>query len=544
MPPKANAMRSVCAALLLALLAACAGRLEAAPPANTPRASVLPISIVPYPQRLVRAPGEFVSRTPIAPRCEESLAGGSGGYEIAVHASGIRMRAHDDAGCFYARQTLAQLTVRRNRAYAVPAVQVLDSPRYAWRGIHLDLARRYFSVATIERLISLEARYKLNILHLHLTDDQAWRLPSTAYAQLPSAQHYSRAQLREIVRFASQRYVTIVPEIDLPAHSSAAIRAYPQLACRRSDELCPGAAARFADTVLREAATIFPGPYVHVGGDETQSWNAAELRAFEAHVAHTLSELHRRAVAWDDQGSTAPDQTLLTVWHAGDAAAFAAARNHDVVMVPDGPLYFDAAQGDRAQEPAATPYVSTIEEVYAYDPAVRAGGIEAAEWTERIAGEHALWYSLLPRALALGEIAWTLPAHKDWHRFYAALPAQLAWLQRHGYGARIPNPIFGLADARARYASVAGNIDGAIAYVDGKSVTVRIDEAMPQSAIWYRTGNSSSWHRYRKPFRVSAGITVLAYAKTSRAQSAQSMLRTRERATPAGSRSFDAIVSP
>ena len=529
------------AALCCAILSAgCAPKTE-----DTPALRALPV--VPYPQLLQRERGY---RTDARAHVDARIISGfrphvEGAYTLDVTPGGVRIRAGSAAGVFYASETLEQLTSNENGRPVTPAVHVEDAPRFAWRGVQLDVARHWFDIATLERFVDLAARYKLNVVHLHLTDDNAWRLPSAAFPLLPSRAHYTVQQLRELQTYATRRFVTIVPEVDMPAHSAAAIRAYPRLGCGRTNELCFSAANGFAGTILGEVAHMFSSQYVHVGGDEVESWSSAQRTQFEAYVAATLRGMHRIPMLWDDEADAAPAQTAIEVWHLGNAAARAVQRGHAIVMAPDGPLYFNAAQGAPAQEPPASRYVSTLEQVYAYDPAIRPMGLEAAIWTEEIATPDMLWYMLLPRELALAENAWTLPARKSWPRFYAALPAQLLWLSANGYTARIPNVMFRLQSSAARYRSIAGNIDGAIATIPSARAPVALEEVFSGAAVFYRSNTSARWIRYARPFRVSAGTTVTARACTRDRCSAVSTLQLRfSKSTPSGSLSYDRIVSP
>jgi hexosaminidase len=530
----------------LLLLAGCVNPPAHRAPVDPPRRYA--VSIVPQPRFVRFERGVFVWHNPavIDARLSRALptANVAGSYTLDVSPRGIRIRARDPAGLFYARETLEQATTSAGSKFIAPAMHVEDAPRYSWRGIHLDVARHYFDLRALEKLVDAASRYKLNILHLHFTDDRAWRLPSKAFPRLPSTQHYTAQQIHELVRYAGRHFMTIVPEIDVPAHSTAAIRAYPQLACGQSDELCPARANAFADAVLAEVARMFPAPLIHTGGDEVESWTTSERSAFERHIAATLHRLNREPVVWDDEADVAGSGSTIVVWHLGDAAR-RAALHHRIVMAPDGPLYFNAAQGDRSQEPPASRYVSTLEEVYSYSPDTPALGMEATLWTERIATPDALWYMLLPRELALAESAWDLPTEKNWTRFYGALGPQLTWLGRHGYTFRIPNVMFGVKDGSARFGSISGQMNGAVATVDRPAATLALSDALPGATLWYRIGEDSPWRRYRRAIAVAVGSDVYAYATANRAHSAVSKLSIRA----AGrrrlfSRSFTSIVSP
>ena len=442
-----------------------------------------------------------------------------------------------------AAAALAALTVS---ACSSAANASNPAPRYEWRGIHIDVARHYFDVATLKRLVDLEAHLHLNKLHVHFTDDAAWRLPSRRYPKLTASQHYNESQLRDLVRYARSRNVDVVPEIDLPAHSAAAIRAYPELACGSAVELCPSTAAGFADTVIAEAEAVFASPWIHTGGDEVTTWSKPQRAAFEAHLAAMLARKHRTNIVWDDEADVASARTIVMVWHLGNAARDSIASGHRVIMASDGPLYFNAAQGDPKQEPPASRYVTTLEQVYAFSaPATGVLGVEATLWSEKITSADALWYMLLPRAFALAEIASLRSGDKNWHRFYRSLPARLAWLDDHGYGYRIPNVMFRVRDPRARFESVAGNVNAATVYISLPAAAITAESSLSAGTTFVRI-DGGAW----KPISHIDGIRppsiIEAYARFRGRRGAVTTLfvRRAQRKTTARSQSFDAVVSP
>ncbi|MEA2784749.1 MAG: hexosaminidase, partial [Candidatus Eremiobacteraeota bacterium] len=290
-----------------------------------------------------------------------SITGGAGrqlgseGYALAVSRAEIAVVARTPRGLFYAVQTLQQISARSGGHLRTRAVSIVDRPAYAWRGVHLDVARHFFSVPVIERYIDVAAHYKLNVFHWHLTDDQAWRLESSRYPALTAGvAHYSRADVRRIVAYAARRYVTVVPEIDLPAHANAALHAYPRLACGAGTICTNAAGLAFARDVLGDAIAQFPSPYVHAGGDEVP---APALRAqpqFTRDLERVVESRGRRFAGWDE--IVTPElspRALVTVWTSQRRAAVAAARGNDVVIAT-GPFHFDSVQGDAAQEPRGT----------------------------------------------------------------------------------------------------------------------------------------------------------------------------------------------
>ncbi|HTD38132.1 MAG TPA: family 20 glycosylhydrolase [Candidatus Limnocylindrales bacterium] len=442
---------------------------------------------------------------------------GEEGYELVVRPDGVAMRANTDAGLFYALQTLDQITSRRADALRSATVTITDRPEYRWRGIHLDVARRFFPVPVVERYIAVAARYKLNVFHWHLTDDQAWRLQSAHYPALTGGgAFYSAADVREVLAYAAARHVTVVPEIDMPAHVDAALRAYPSLACGEGVICTNGAGLAFARTVLDEAIAQFPSPYVHAGGDEVP-WPASRAQPQFTSVLERKAAAHgRRLAGWDEIVTPQLSRTtLLTVWRGRQRAALIARGGHDVVIA-SAPLYFDAAQGDPAQEPPATRHMSTLEQVYSdavLPPGLDAAssrhlaGVQANVWTEHIETEPQLFRMLLPRALALSEIAWTPRTRKDWSGFLARLPAQLAWLDAHGYAFRIPNVAFAISGGPARFDAVAGHVQSVRVTTSAPALTVTLSVPLADATIRYTTDGtppSATSAPYRGPFTVRA----------------------------------------
>jgi hexosaminidase len=419
---------------------------------------------------------------------------------------------------------------------------------YAWRGISLDVARTYFPPATIRRFITLAAHYGLNTVHLHLTDNEAWRLPTPRYPRMASAQHYTRTQIGDLVAYARARGITLVPEIDVPAHAAAAIRAYPELACGSTDTLCPQKAARFAFDAVDGAMDLFPGRYIHTGGDEVAGWSDRQRTRFERSLDAHVRKRQRTMVVWDDEADAAPPDAIVEVWHLGDAASRARRRGHLVVAANDGPLYFDAVQGSAAQEPHGTRYMSTLEEVYAFTPPQHAFGIEGVLWSEYIMNETQLWYALLPREIALGAVA-NMGKHKiPWPRFRdTVLPREFSWLLANAYGFRIPNTLMSAGGTHVRYAGVRGNQDAAQAFTSDRRALVTLRSLVPHARVFYRTAEETSWRRYVAPFYINLDRDRRVDARTLLANGragAVTSLYLRMSLHPHGSLAFDNIVSP
>lgn len=484
-------------------------------------------SIVPWP-RYVHS-GAAIGRWPSSAAITERILSpadkglGNEGYALSVTAQGVTAEANTRAGLFYAMQTFKQLIA------GSPAreMQIRDRPAYRWRGMHLDTARHFFDVATVERYIDVATHYKLNVFHWHFTDDQAWRLPVPGYPNLISGRpSYSAAQVREVVAFAARRFVTVLPEIEMPAHASAAIEAYPQFACGRSDVFCARTSTfTFLQHALAQTFDLFPGPYVHIGGDEVPlSYNEP---AFIAHIERYVGSRGRRIVGWNEilspQLST---NAIVMAWNSMRRAADAARRGNDVV-VSGWPLYFDAAQGDPMQEPRATRHVSTLNEVYSYDivPAglardrrARLLGGEAALWTERVRTPQHLFYMLLPRELALAEILWTPRAQKNWPSFLSRLPAQFAWLDAQGYAFRIPNAAISVSGDGTVFTAVPGEMQSVDAWTAASRVKIAFSAPIDGTIRYTLDGKTPAQTApaYREPVVVnlSPGVRLDVRAAT------------------------------
>ncbi len=430
---------------------------------------------------------------------------GTEGYRLEVSPDGIRITAAAGAGLFYGLQTLRQLFPPPGSepgGWAIPALAIEDVPRFPWRGLHLDVGRHFFPPEFIKRYIDLMAQWKLNTFHWHLTEDQGWRLQIRKYPRLtsvgsrrretvlgrnlnpyvgdstPYGGFYTQDQVREIVDYAADRYVTIVPEIEMPGHSLAALAAYPRLACTPGpfevgttwgvfeDIYCPSEATfTFLENVLTEVMELFPSTFIHIGGDEAPKarWKRSplaqriirreglkdehELQSWFIHRIDRFLTAHgRRLVGWDEilEGGLAPGATVMS-WR-GVAGGIAAAREgHDVVMTPTSHLYFDYYQSTPDSEPLANGGVLPLEKTYGFEPvpdsltAEEAGHVLGAQgnvWTEYIPTPAQAEYMAWPRALALAEVVWSPKERRDWNDFRSRLPVSLRLLEAQGVNYR------------------------------------------------------------------------------------------------------------
>jgi len=419
----------------------------------------------------------------------------SQGYEIDISPTRIMLSARDSQGLFYAAVTLWQLCTagagHGDDAILLPAMRVADSPRFRWRGLMLDSARHYQSPEFIMRLIDWMALHKLNVLQWHLTDDQGWRLEIRKYPRLTSVGawrvpagpaaaadidpgtgqprlyggFYSQETVRQIVAHAAERYVTIVPEIDVPGHATAAIVAYPSLGVTDlppsavpsdwgiySNLLSPKESTfEFLDNVLDEVLELFPSEFVHMGGDEAvkDQWKAsprvqARMRElgvpneaalqgyFVRRMGEYLQSRGRKLIGWDEilDAGLGPDAAVMS-WHGTEGAVVAARNGHEAVLSPAPTLYFDNAQGNSRNEPPGRENVIRLEDVYRFDPLPQSVpaqqrsyvlGLQANIWTEHIRTTDRVEYMTFPRAAAVAEVGWSAPQSIDWESFVRRLP--------------------------------------------------------------------------------------------------------------------------
>ncbi|HTT88722.1 MAG TPA: beta-N-acetylhexosaminidase [Acidimicrobiales bacterium] len=453
------------------------------------------------------------------------------GYQLRVNDRRMEVVAPSAAGVFYGTRTLRQLLpaelLRSAPAGAgvtgsAPAhgpvelegVEIEDAPRFAWRGAHLDVARHFFPKSFVLRLIDLASLHKLNMLHLHLTDDQGWRIEIDRYPLLtevgawrrespvghyregrgdgtPHGGFYTKADLAEIVAYAQRRFVTVVPEVDMPGHMLAAIASYPELGnTGRQFEVYTSwgisdhvlnleeRTVRFCTDVLDELTEIFPSPYIHIGGDEcpTTEWEASpQARGlseslglpgvgrlqgwFSAQVGAALSAKGRVTVGWTEilEGG-APPGAVVMVWRGEDArqvAIQAATTGHDVVMSPETWTYFDWSYTDRPEEPLAIRPAIDVPDVYGFEPvpaglppelAGRIIGTQCQLWTEYVPTTGHAEYLYFPRVCAFSEVAWS-PGDKSWDEFEPRLVAHMARLDALGVNYR---PLAGPSPGQAR----------------------------------------------------------------------------------------------
>lgn len=425
-------------------------------------------------------------------------------YELRIDESGIALKAPTADGLFHGLQTLRQLVPPDSQVRAIPAVRIVDAPRFPYRGLMLDVARHMISVEDIKRQLDLMARYKFNVLHWHLTDDQGWRLQIKGYPKLttvgawrketvlerklspyvgdgkPYGGFYTQAQAREVVEYAKQRHITVIPEIDMPGHMVAALAAYPELGCTpgpfevrttwgvADDILCPSEATfKFVTGVLSEVMDVFPSKYIHLGGDEapTIRWEQSALAQdiirreglknehalqgwFLRRVEHFVNEHGRKIIGWDEilDGTPSPTATVMS-WRGMAGGIKAAQLGHDVIMSPTDNVYLDYCEGKPPEEPDCMVGYLPLRKVYAFEPVTNSLTPEQAKhilggqanlWTEYLPRIDQVEAKYWPRALAVADVLWAPREVHDWDRFLKRLGPQLGALSKAGVHYRIP----------------------------------------------------------------------------------------------------------
>ncbi len=420
---------------------------------------------------------------------------GPEGYRLVVEKNNVRITGGSPAGVFYGCQTLRQLLPHEILAsqatagvkWSVPCVRILDKPRFAWRGVLLDVARHFQNVEAVKTFIDGLALYKINRMQMHLTDDQGWRVEIKKYPKLtevgawrkgkdgkPYGGFYTQEQIRELVAYAAERFITIVPEFEMPGHASAAVASYPQLSCRGvripvqtkwgifPDLYCAGndATFEFVEDVLGEVVELFPSKYIHIGGDEAKKtyWEKcpkcqARIKAeglkdehelqsyFLKRAERFLNSKGRVLIGWDEilEGGLAPRATVMS-WRGVKGGIAAARARHDVVMSPTTHCYFDYKQYLPGNPPPKPGYIS-LERVYSYEPippeldadeAQHILGAQANVWTEWLPTLAHVQRKTFPRLLALAEVVWSPKSSKNWKDFSQRLPEQKRKLKSMG----------------------------------------------------------------------------------------------------------------
>ncbi|WP_276483924.1 family 20 glycosylhydrolase [Paraflavitalea pollutisoli] len=421
------------------------------------------------------------------------------GYLLQVTSTAITLTGHDLAGVLHGIQSLRQLWQPGNARLRIPACEMTDHPRFGYRSMALDVSRHFFSIDFLQQYIDLLALYKFNTFHWHLTDDQGWRIEIKKYPRLQSVAawrsatlighkketphrfdgkryggYYTQQEVKQLVRYAAQRGITIIPEIEMPGHALAALAAYPQLGCTGGpyaaarfwgvfdDVFCAGndSVFTFLQDVLDEVMYLFPSTRIHIGGDECpktrwqqcarcqQRMKALSLKDehalqswFVQRIEQYLNSRDRQIIGWDEilEGGLAPNATVMS-WRGEEGGLQAAQQRHPVIMTPETHVYFDYYQSRRNREPVAAGHYTPLQKVYSYRPAATLAdslqryiiGLEGQAWSEYLVSEQQARYMIFPRAMALAEVAWSPDSLRQYDHFLSRLRGQTRLLQQYG----------------------------------------------------------------------------------------------------------------
>ena len=383
---------------------------------------------------------------------------GKEGYLLTVTPQFVKIEAETPAGIFYGTQTLLQLLppVIEGASASIPAVTITDRPRFAHRGAMLDVARHFFGVDDVKRVIDLMAGYKLNRLHLHLSDDQGWRIEIQSWPDLTAiggqtavggAQggFYTQADYTEIVNYAAERFIEIIPEIDMPGHTNAALSAYPELNCDGEarqpytgtevgfSSLCieKEITYQFVDDVIRELAALTPGKYIHIGGDESHSTSEDDYREFIGRAQQIVQAHGKEAIGWEEIAQTPlEDGTVAQHWFS-DYAADAVAQGAMVILSPSSKIYIDQKYDEQTPIGLSWAGLSDTRDAYEWQPETLIDGvpeenilgIEAPLWAETLETINDIEFLMFPRLLGVAELAWSPNGGTDWEAYRTRLAA-------------------------------------------------------------------------------------------------------------------------
>jgi hexosaminidase len=498
-------------------------------------------------------------------------------YELHVTKKGVQLRAGTPAGLFRGVQTLRQLmpaaieseTLITGMNWTIPCVTVSDYPRFEWRGMHLDVSRHFFEVEFIKRYIDIIAMHKMNVFHWHLVDDQGWRIEIKKYPlltevgawrvdredqpwnsrdpQKPGEKptyggFYTQEEIREIVAYAAERYITVVPEIEMPAHVGSSMAAYPEFSCTGgpftvppggvwpiTDIYCAGKEETFTflEDVLTEVMDLFPSEYIHIGGDEADKteWRKCplcqarikkeglkdeyELQSyFIKRIESFISTSGCKLIGWDEilEGGLAPGAAVMS-WQGFEGGIAAARAGHSVVMTPVSHCYFNIYQGDPATEPESFRGLLTLKKVYSFDPVPAELTHEEAEyiigaqgclWTEYVTDGSTAEYMILPRLAALAEVVWSAPENQSWERFSSRLPVLM---ERYD-------------SMRVNYSRGSFRVEMTASHdAESKIITLHLTCEQPSPEIRYTTDGSDpsgTSGLYENPIPLSESTTVKA----------------------------------
>lgn len=488
------------------------------------------------------------------------------GYTLSVTPKNIVIEAKNKKGAFYAIQTLLQIlppTIEKKSTIKIQAVIIKDAPRFNYRGMHLDVGRHMFSVDFIKKYIDLIAMLKMNTFHWHLTEDQGWRIEIKKYPKLQEVAayrketlighyndqpqqfdgkryggYYTQEQIKEIVAYAQTRQVTIIPEIEMPGHSQAAIAAYPHLGCTGNqvdvamkwgvfeEVYCPKESTfKFLEDVIDEVVMLFPGKYIHIGGDEAPKirWKQCKhcqqlikkeglkdehgLQSyFIARMEKYINSKGKQIIGWDEilEGGLAPNATVMS-WRGNAGAIEAAKQGHPVILTPNSHCYFDYYQSDNANEPIAIGGFLPLEKVYSFEPIPKELNKEQSTyvlggqgnvWTEYMSTSEKVEYMAFPRAIALSEVLWSPSKNKDYKNFVNRLQHFQKRLDHIG----------------VNYANHLYEINGSTKNIKGK-MHFELNATTNDKPIYYSIDNTPPSKLYAGPIPINASTTIKAVVK-------------------------------
>ena len=503
-------------------------------------------------------------------------------YSLNITDQAIQISATQNKGIFYGIQTLLQLfpinstDALSSGKVSLPQLIISDEPRFAYRGMHLDVARHFQPVAFIKKYIDYLAAYKFNSFHWHLTEDQGWRIeikkypkltqiggyrngtiigryPGTGNDGLRYGGFYTQEDIKEIVQYASERHIDVIPEIEMPGHSSAAIAAYPELSCfpaestevlestpwtgSRSgkqvqqtwgvfeDVFCPTAFTfQFLEDVIDEVATLFPSKYIHIGGDECpkESWKRSPFAQqlikeknlkdehglqsyFIQRMEKYINSKGKKIIGWDEilEGGLAPNATVMS-WRGEEGGITAAKEQHDVIMTPGGWVYFDHSQSTN-EDSITIGGFTTLEKVYSYEPvpatltseqAKYILGAQANVWTEYMNNEAKVAYMIFPRIAALAEVLWTPKEKRNWKDFEKRIPGIFEYYKKNGIN----------------FSNAYYDLQSKVVTAGTKGLSWQLTSLHPQGTIFYRADNGEQL-KYNEPIVVTGNTTLHAALK-------------------------------
>jgi len=489
------------------------------------------------------------------------------GYQLSITPKEILVEAKNQKGAFYAVQSLLQLipTQVTQKTIAIQCLEIKDEPRFKYRGMHLDVARHMYSVDFIKKYIDLIAMLKMNTFHWHLTEDQGWRIEIKKYPKLQEVAayrketlvghysdqphqfdgkkyggYYTQEQIKEIVAYAQQRQVTIIPEIEMPGHSQAAIAAYPELGCSGEkvevatkwgvfeEVYCPKESTfQFLENVIDEVITLFPGKYIHIGGDEAPKtrWKSCKhcqelikkeglkdehgLQSyFISRMEKYINSKGKQIIGWDEilEGGLAPNATVMS-WRGTNGAVEAAKEHHNVILTPGSHCYFDHYQSDNEHEPLAIGGFLPLEKVYSFDPIPKelnkeqskyVLGAQGNVWTEYMPNEKKVEYMAFPRVIALSEVVWSSSKHRNYEDFITRLEEYLKRLD----------------NLDVNYANHIYEVKGELKNEHG-TLRYQLNTTSKTHPIYYSIDDTKPSKLYTDPIVVDSSMTIKAIVRNS-----------------------------